>query len=246
MAETEKRRIGESDKQRQTSGVRFRFSDSPFLRFFKIYTDGATSGNPGPSGWGAVILGAGRREEIGGFVGHSTNNRMELTAVIEALRNIGPDAEAEVYSDSAYVIEGITRHINKWRQNGFLTAAKRPVENRDLWEDLDALDAGRARYVKVPAHAGNRENERANEIAQAYARKKKMKLKDGPHVDRPEPRPRIPAGVKFPAYVVLENGGMSFYRTWEECRNAVEGRACRYKKCKSEEDLAYFLSRHGR
>lgn len=214
---------------------------------FHIYTDGSTSGNPGPSGWGAVILGEGRRREIGGHEAYSTNNRMELTAVIRALESVDATASISIHSDSAYVIDGITRYILKWKQNGFLTAAKHPVENRDLWEELDALSGSGARcvnYVKVTAHAGVAENERANDIAQGFSQRKKVVLQNRVHVPKPSaPCPAIPGGFVFPLYVALLNGRCHFFRTWDQCRTAVKGKKCRYKKCQSKEELAYIAGK---
>lgn len=216
----------------------------------QIYTDGATSGNPGPSGWGAVILGGGRRKEIGGFEEHSTNNRMELTAVIESLRVVPHGANAVVHSDSAYVIDGITKYIHKWRRNDFLKADKQPVENRDLWEELDALSGPRVRYVKVAAHSGNRENERANDIAQAFSKKKRVRLVEAPytHVNPPPSAAggSLARGVIFPTYAVYHQGRLDFHRSWDDCRRAVEGRrGMRYKKCKTREELEYTLEKWG-
>ncbi len=173
-----------------------------------------------------------------------------MTAVIEALRKIPDGARAVVHSDSAYVIDGITRYIQKWRQNGFLKTDKTPVGNQDLWEALDALSGPRVEYRKVPAHAGNRENECANDIAQTFSQKKKIRLRDEAFdvetaslaSGRLPPLPR----VRYPVYVVFEKGALEFYREWEKCRMAVEGRrGVRYKKCKSAEELAFTLENWG-
>ena len=224
------------------------------LTDYQIYTDGATSGNPGPSGWGVVILGGGRRKEIGGFEEHSTNNRMEMTAVIEALQLVPPGANAVVHSDSAYVIDGITKYIHKWRQNDFRKADKQPVENRDLWETLDGLSGSHVKYVKVAAHSGNRENERANDIAQGFSKKKRIRLVDSPlpplrgkaGMGGPPAGSALVKGVMFPTYAVYHHGSLNFYRAWDECRRAVEGRrGMRYKKCKTREELEYTLEKWG-
>lgn len=217
---------------------------------YLIYTDGASSGNPGPSGWGAVILGEGRRREIGGHESRATNNQMELKAVIEALRLIGPDASAAVHSDSAYVIDGITRYILKWRQTDFRKADKTPVENRALWEELDSLSGPRVTYVKVPAHSGNRENERANDIAQNFSKHKPVDLADAPlsaaRAERAELKPLHLPPLRFPLYVVAHGAQLSFYRAWDDCRRRVEGRrGLRYKKCKSREELEFTLEKWG-
>ncbi|MBI4180283.1 ribonuclease HI [bacterium] len=227
-----------------------RYPDTPTLRYFQIYTDGATSGNPGPSGWGAVLISEGRREEIGGFEAHSTNNRMELTAVIEALRRVPENAGADVHSDSAYVVNGITQYIHTWRRNGFLTAAKKPVENRDLWETLDDLSGKRrVRYIKVEAHAGDPENERANDIAQAFSKGARVSLHSGT-ADAPARKKlrdvNAPAHLVFPAYIVFRGGSLTAYRTWDDCKTDVEGRrGARYKKCKTRKEFDYTLEKWG-
>ena len=133
-----------------------------------IYTDGACSGNPGPGGWGAVLLYGGHRREISGAARRTTNNRMELTAAIRALEALTRPSEVALYTDSTYLRDGITRWLPNWKARGWRTAAKSPVKNRDLWEALDAL-SGRhdVSWHWVKAHAGNAENERADTLARA-------------------------------------------------------------------------------
>ena len=133
-----------------------------------IYTDGACRGNPGPGGWGAVLLHGGHRREISGASAQTTNNRMELTAAIRALEALKRPSAVDLYTDSTYVKDGITRWLPNWKARGWRTAAKAPVKNRDLWEALDAL-AGRhdVAWHWVRGHAGNAENERADTLARA-------------------------------------------------------------------------------
>ena len=133
-----------------------------------IYTDGACRGNPGPGGWGAVLLHGGHRREISGASAQTTNNRMELTAAIRALEALKRPSAVDLYTDSTYVKDGITRWLPNWKARGWRTAAKAPVKNRDLWEALDAL-AGRhdVAWHWVRGHAGNAENERADALARA-------------------------------------------------------------------------------
>ena len=133
-----------------------------------IYTDGACRGNPGPGGWGAVLLHGGHRREISGASAQTTNNRMELTAAIQALEALKRPSAVDLYTDSTYVKDGITRWLPNWKARGWRTAAKAPVKNRDLWEALDAL-AGRhdVAWHWVRGHAGNAENERADTLARA-------------------------------------------------------------------------------
>ena len=133
-----------------------------------IYTDGACSGNPGPGGWGAVLLSGGHRRELSGAAPDTTNNRMELTAAIRALEALTRPSQVALYTDSTYLRDGITRWLPNWKARGWRTAAKSPVKNRDLWEALDAL--ARRHDVSwhwVKAHAGNPENERADTLARA-------------------------------------------------------------------------------
>lgn len=175
---------------------------------------------------------------------------MELTAVIESLPRIPENSTAAVYSDSAYVINGITSHIKTWRKNGFLTVAKKPVENQDLWEELDRLSGSHVRYVKVEGHAGNAENERANEIAQAFSKGKKISLvcgKDEVDAEDETGAPvEVPRHIVFPTYVLCRQNRLSFFRAWDECKSAIgHGRNLRYKKCKSPEELRFTLAKWG-
>ena len=133
-----------------------------------IYTDGACKGNPGPGGWGAILTSAGLEKEIfGGELG-TTNNRMELSAVIEALAALKRPCNVTLYLDSEYVRKGITEWIHGWKARGWRTAAKAPVKNVDLWQRLDALVTGGAHNIDwrwVKGHAGDPGNERADALA---------------------------------------------------------------------------------
>ena len=132
-----------------------------------IFTDGACSGNPGPGGWGAILRSQGREKELCGGVPDTTNNRMELTAVIEALKTLKRPVRARVHTDSQYVQKGISEWIHAWKRRGWLTAGKQPVKNADLWRLLD-VEAARHRveWLWVRGHAGHVENERADALAQ--------------------------------------------------------------------------------
>ena len=131
-----------------------------------IYTDGACSGNPGPGGWGAVLLYGEHRREISGASADTTNNRMELTAAIRALEALKRPTDVALYTDSTYVKDGITRWLPGWKAKGWRTASKSPVKNRDLWEALDALvQRHDVSWHWVRGHAGNLENERADTLA---------------------------------------------------------------------------------
>lgn len=131
-----------------------------------IYTDGACSGNPGPGGWGAILRAGLHEKELFGGERATTNNRMELLAVIEALRALKRPVKARVYTDSQYVQKGISEWIQNWKRRGWKTAAKEPVKNADLWQALDAEAARHSvdwRWVR--GHNGHAENERADALA---------------------------------------------------------------------------------
>ena len=131
-----------------------------------VFTDGACSGNPGPGGWGVLIIDGEERMELSGGAAETTNNRMEMLAVIEALKATAKADAIRLHTDSQYVKNGINDWINGWKRNGWKTAAKKPVKNQDLWREIDALSSGRKiewRWVK--GHAGHPGNERADELA---------------------------------------------------------------------------------
>jgi ribonuclease HI len=132
----------------------------------QIYADGACKGNPGPGGWGAILRDGGREKEIFGGEPQTTNNRMELTAVIRALETLGQPSMVEVYTDSQYVQKGISEWLPDWKRRGWRTADKKPVKNVDLWQELERA-AGRHRVTWhwVKGHAGHPENERADALA---------------------------------------------------------------------------------
>ena len=140
-------------------------SDESGMRV-RIYTDGACSGNPGPGGWGAVLLYNGQRKEICGGEADTTNNRMELQAAIQALRALKRQSTVDLFTDSRYVKDGITQWINRWKARGWRTARKKPVKNVDLWRLLDAQTVEHGvTWHWVKGHAGDQENERADELA---------------------------------------------------------------------------------
>ena len=131
-----------------------------------IYTDGACRGNPGPGGWGAYLVARGVERDLWGGEAATTNNRMELTAVIMALRALTQPCAVAVHTDSKYVIDGITGWVFGWQRNGWINAAKKPVANADLWRDLlDAVRPHKIAWNWVKGHAGHAQNERADELA---------------------------------------------------------------------------------
>lgn len=140
----------------------------------EIYTDGACLGNPGRGGWGAVLLYNEHQKKISGGEKDSTNNRMELKAVIEALKVLKKSAQAIVFTDSIYVKDGITKWIFNWKKNGWKTANRKPVKNADLWQDLDVEVAKHQiewRWVK--GHSGNHFNEIVDQLAREAAESQK-------------------------------------------------------------------------
>ena len=131
-----------------------------------IYTDGACSGNPGPGGWGVVMSCQGREKEMYGFDPLTTNNRMELTAAIQALEALTRPVTVSLHTDSTYVLNGITKWLPNWQRNGWKTAAKKPVKNDDLWRRLtEAMRPHKVSWVWVKGHAGDPGNERADALA---------------------------------------------------------------------------------
>lgn len=240
---------------------------APNLEMDTIFTDGASRGNPGPGGWGAVVAFAARPgkaeeagsfsvEELGGREERTTNNRMELRAAIEALARFqsrpGGERPIAVYSDSAYLVNGITRWVSGWRKNGWQTSQRAPVENRDLWEQLVRFsDGARIRWTVLAGHAGIAGNERCDEIATAFADGEAPALYRGPldayplravfaapgaaeaGAVRKSGRSRAPAR----SYVSFVDGAVKIHATWAECEARVKGKSgARYKKARSLEE----------
>lgn len=138
-----------------------------------IYTDGACSGNPGPGGWAAILMAGGVRKELSGGESDTTNNRMELMAVIEGLRALKRPCKVEIYSDSAYVVNAFSQNwIDKWVRNGWKNSAKAEVANSDLWKELiDLTSVHNVTFHKVKGHADNEFNNRCDELAVAEWKK---------------------------------------------------------------------------
>ena len=221
-----------------------------------LFTDGACSGNPGPGGWGCVIVSPdGKVIELAGREEPTTNNRMELGGVIAGLRAVsGMTGKAVVHSDSTYVLEGISKWILGWKRRGWTTAAGEPVKNEDLWRALDSLVASRGpggvewRWVK--GHAGHDANERCDELAVAMAKRKPVSLYEGPLLEYPygslapsEPK-ALPARPKAGAkkddrpgwYLSWLDGKLERHETWAACEARVKGRPAKFKKVRSDEE----------
>ena len=132
----------------------------------EIYTDGACRGNPGPGGWAALLVAGAERKEVSGFEAMTTNNRMELTAAIGGLGALKRRCAVKLYTDSKYVLQGITEWLPNWKARGWRTAAREPVKNQDLWQLLDAATATQdIQWIWVKGHAGNHGNEYVDRLA---------------------------------------------------------------------------------
>jgi ribonuclease HI len=235
-----------------------------------VFTDGAAKGNPGPGGWGVIIVTPqGEVTELGGrAVGTTTNNKMELTGAIEALSELrGMPGPLAIYTDSTYVIQGIRGWIHGWRKRGWKTATGGEVLNRDLWERLDALVAARARnrieWHYVRGHAGVPGNERVDEIADSLADGRAITLYRGPLLGYPLPILDLPSETSIPtrtspaggpaapptkpySYLSVVNGELARHATWADCERRVKGRpGARFKKAMSQGDEAAILREWG-
>lgn len=231
-----------------------------------IYTDGSSRGNPGPGGWGAIVAydnGESKVVELGGGDKHTTNNRMELTAAIEALsyvRDLGGEFAIDMRADSAYVINGITKWVAGWERNGWVNSKKEAVLNRDLWEELarvvSDVKIGESKIVwtYTPGHSGILGNERADEIATAHADENLVDLFEGLRseytvdLENMEVDAKSPKQKKTPeakerqkkeaySYLSLVDGELKKHRTWGECEKRVKGvKGARFKKAISADD----------
>lgn len=148
-----------------------------FMKEVEIFTDGACSGNPGPGGWGAILRFKSIEKELSGYCPHTTNNRMEILAVVKALQALKEPCRVTLHTDSKYLRDGITKWISNWKRNGWKTSTREDVKNRDLWEALD--EASRRHVIQwmwVPGHSGHPENERCDLLAREAIRKGSPKL----------------------------------------------------------------------
>ena len=144
------------------------------MKKIKLITDGSCLGNPGPGGWACILRYDKHKRETYGYAPHTTNNRMELTAAIEGLRALKEPCEVEIVTDSEYVKNGITTWIHGWKRKNWLTASKKPVVNRDLWEDLDRLATKhQVKWSWTKGHASHEDNNRCDELAQLAAREQR-------------------------------------------------------------------------
>ena len=207
-----------------------------------VYTDGACLRNPdGPGGWGVCILYPdGTIYELGGHEARTTNNRMELQGALAALQAVEPGAAATVYSDSRYVVDGLTKWLPGWKRKGWVTATRAPVKNRDLWMLLDAEDPGRVGWRHVYGHSGNFGNTRADEIASGFARGKPPDLVDTRWVSDDAP---AAADSQPLQYVSLVNGALILDTDPAAHRRRSKPQA--QARVHSLRELADFCAQHG-
>jgi ribonuclease HI len=231
-----------------------------------IYCDGACSGNPGPGGWGSIVATPdGEVRELGGGNPRTTNNQMELTAAAEALLLVdGVESEVLIYTDSVYVIRGITQWIWGWMRNGWKTAEGQDVSNRDVWQRLAAVVGKRRKpfgiqWRHVRGHSGFPGNERCDEIAVAYSKGVSPRLYRGPAStyghsifalppDLPLPEMRNKSGEKKSAfsYLSLLGGTPMRHANWPDCERRVKGQpGAKFKKAMSADDEIAILRSWG-
>lgn len=232
------------------------------------FCDGSSLGNPGPGGWGALLVRmSGRVAEMGGGEKRTTNNRMELTAAIEIFRAIADESgDLAIHTDSSYVLNGATKWARGWERNGWMTAAKEPVANDDLWKLLLRLADERKKFgavawVKVPGHSGVIGNERADAIATTFAAGETPELYDGeigdyaydvlaiaadPALEQSRSAAKSRSRAKAYSYVSMVGKDVRFHQTWGECEARVKGVAgAKYQKAFSPADEAAIVKKWG-
>ncbi len=143
-----------------------------------IYTDGACSGNPGPGGWGAILMYKEKKLEISGYEAHTTNNRMELMAPIQALKRLKEPCRVQIYSDSAYLVNAFEKHwLDNWQRKNWVKSDKKPVENQDLWQEILAFTGiHQIQWLKVKGHADNPYNNRCDELATGEIKQHRIEI----------------------------------------------------------------------
>lgn len=223
-----------------------------------IFTDGSSRGNPGPGGWGAIVSTSNEVKELGGREDHTTNNRMELAAAINALVYVDESditGDITLQTDSKYVIKGITSWVSGWKKNGWKTANKTDVVNRDLWEALSFAVSGLSIDWKyVEGHAGHPGNERCDEIATSFADNVEIPLYHGDtakYLVDLDVKP-ISSGIKSSkksssakaySYVSSIGGIVEIHKTWSECEARVKGKSgARFKKVFSKDEEIALVS----
>lgn len=225
-----------------------------------IFTDGSSRGNPGPGGWGAIIRTETDTIELGGREDHTTNNRMELSAAIGALTYVAQnnlEGQIVLQSDSKYVIQGITSWVKGWQKNGWITAGKKEVENRDLWEMLSFVSKNLSiEWKYVQGHAGHPGNERCDEIATGFADKAEVHLYKGSRNNYTVDLDATPtaaalkkkksSNAKAYSYLSFVDGELMTHKTWAECEARVKGKKnAKFKKAISADDEKTIIAEWG-
>jgi ribonuclease HI len=233
-----------------------------------IFTDGSSRNNPGPGGWGAIIVNDKEVTELGDGEKHTTNNRMELMAALEGLKKAAKNSYIIVYTDSSYVIDGITKWIHGWKKNGWKTKAKKDVLNADLWEKLDKTAknhesaGGKIHWKYVGGHVGILGNERCDHIATAFADGRKINLYKGPlgAYDLPDilnisydemsaakkKSSSSHSSAKAYSYVSMVGGIIEVHHSWPECEKRVKGaKGAKYKKSISLDNEQQIIDEFG-
>jgi ribonuclease HI len=221
------------------------------MKIATVFSDGASRGNPGPGGWGAIISFNGEVLEIGGREDSTTNNRMELTGVVAALgglKDLKPDG-VNIFTDSSYVLNGATKWINGWKRNGWKKQDKTDVLNKDLWEKLDFfLESMNIEWNLVAGHAGVPGNERCDVIATSFADGNPVELYNGSvtkyEIDIKSIAPLAVnksdngrSKLKAYSYLSLVDGELQKHSTWADCEQRVRGvKGAKYRKSISPED----------
>lgn len=230
-----------------------------------IFCDGASSGNPGPGGWGAIVAARGKVRELGGGEAKVTNNQMELRATIEALKLVARIQEpVKLHTDSKYVIQGITQWIWGWRKKGWKTATGTPVANVELWQELSDVVSKRGKpgvieWLHVRGHAGVPGNERADQIAVAFSKRLEPSLYEGElrdygisleetgvKIEKDSKRSAKAAPSKTVTYLSWVGSTVMRHKTWPACESRVKGvPGAKFKKASSPEEESEILKAWG-
>lgn len=236
-----------------------------------IFTDGACSGNPGPGGWAAIIIGGGNYVEFGGGDSKTTNNRMEMAGAIEGIKIAPPDRNIVLWTDSSYLVNGLTKWIHGWKRNGWLKKDKKPVLNEDLWRALDDLMSPRIKLKHVEGHAGNYLNERCDKIAVAFSQGKEILLRaedleaasdkdeitaaleaaknyvPSPGGKKKSKKPAPPPGeaYKNKVYLFIYKNQVHRFPDWPGCQAFSSGKPGFTKSCRSRAEEEQYVKSQG-
>jgi ribonuclease HI len=227
-----------------------------------IYTDGASSGNPGRGGYAAVITDGQHVLEVGDYEPKTTNNRMELKAAIEGLKNTDAGDEVKIITDSTYMVKGITEWMSGWVANGWMTKGKVPVSNKDLWQELHALvEARQVEWSIVKGHASTAGNNRVDMLATTFASEVVPHLYNGPKseykIDLTEPTAaqiisdkqefkKASKNTKAYSYLSLVDGVLKKHKNWAECETRIKGKSgAKFRKSVSAEDESEIMKNWG-